>query len=148
MSLHLADLPGLVGTEVVISEWRLVSQADIDAFAVLTDDQEWIHVDPEAAAAGPFGGTIAHGYLTVALIGGLWSRGFDVVDAGVKVNYGMDRVRFISAVPAGARVRLRARLAAVVPVDRGYRLHVDQTVELEGSERPALVARCLYHFLE
>lgn len=143
----LADLPLLVDTEIAVSRWRTLAQADIDVFAELTDDRQWIHVDAEAAAAGPFGATIAHGYLTLALIGGLWAEGFDVRDAAVKVNYGMDRTRFVTPVRAGERVRLRSHLAEAVPHRGGFRLHVDQTMELEGSPRPALVSRCLYDFL-
>lgn len=129
-----------------MSPWREVRQVDVDAFADLTDDRQWIHVDRLAAADGPFGAPIAHGYLTLSLIGGWWGHLFDIPDAPLKVNYGMDRVRFVSPVAVGSRVRLRSSLRAADPIPGGYRLHVDQMVELEGSERPAVVAACLYDF--
>ena len=144
---RLRDLPGLVGEQIVTSSWRTVSQADIDAFGELTGDRQWIHADPDAAADGPFGTTIAHGYLTLALIGGFWAIAFDVVDAPTKINYGMDRVRFVTPVAVGARVRLRSRLTEVVRRRSGLRLYVDQTIELEHGDRPALVARCIYDFM-
>lgn len=146
-SYRLHDLPALAGEQIVTSAWQTISQADIDAFGELTGDRQWIHVDPDAAAAGPFGTTIAHGYLTLSLIGGLWSTAFDVVDASTKINYGMDRVRFVTPVAVGARVRLRSRLTEVGRRRSGLRLYVDQTIELEHSDRPALVARCIYDFL-
>jgi acyl dehydratase len=142
----LAELPALVGQELGVSDWRTITQADIDVFADLTEDHQWIHVDLDAAVHGPFGATIAHGYLTLALIGGFWTDVLDVPDAPLKVNYGMDRVRFVSPVRAGARVRMRSRLDELLPLADGWRLVVDQTLELEGSDRPALVARCLYDF--
>lgn len=147
MSVYvLDDLPGLAGAEVARSDWRFVTQADIDAFGHLTEDTQWIHMDAQRAAAGPFGQPIAHGYFTLALIGGFWSQDFDVADAKVKLNYGMDRVRFVSPVPVNSRVRLRSRLVEVAEIEHGYRLHVDQVIERKGSSRPALVARCLYDF--
>lgn len=147
MTVHtLAELPLLAGTDLGATAWRTLTQADFDAFGDLTGDQQWIHADPVAAAAGPFGTTVAHGYLTLALIGGMWAELFSVQDAAVAVHYGLDRVRFPAPVPAGSRVRLRATLRAVTPISRGQRLHVDQTVDLEGSERPAVVARGVYDF--
>jgi acyl dehydratase len=145
-SRRLAELPALIGEELGVSRWRTVTQDDIDAFADLTGDHQWIHVDREAATAGPFGAPIAHGYLTLSLIGGFWAEAFDVADAPLKVNYGMDRMRFVSPVRAGSRVRMRSRLERLEPLADGWRLVVDQTIELEGSDRPALVARCLYDF--
>lgn len=143
---RLTDLPALVGLELGVGPWTRVRQSDLDAFAELTGDHQWIHVDPVAAAAGPFGVPIAHGYFVMSLIGGWWGELFQVADAAVAVNYGMDRVRFVSPVPVGARLRLRSTLAQVDSVPSGLRLHVDQTIEREGSEKPALVARCLYDF--
>lgn len=147
MTVHtLAEIPGLVGSDLGTTAWRTLEQEDFDVFGGLTGDRQWIHNDPSAAADGPFGGTIAHGFLTLALVGGLWAELFSVRDAAAAVHYGLDRVRFPAPVPAGSRVRLRATLAQAVPIERGFRLHVDQVIELEGSERPALTVRGLYDF--
>jgi acyl dehydratase len=147
MTVHtLAELPMLVGADLGATAWRTLTQADFDTFGDLTGDRQWIHADPAAAARGPFGATIAHGYLTLALIGGLWAELFSVRDAALAVHYGLDRVRFPAPVPVRSRVRLRASVHQVVPIVGGMRLHVDQTIELEGSDRPAIVARGLYDF--
>lgn len=142
----LAELPSLSGAELGRTQWRTITQPDIDAFAALTRDQFWIHVDPSAAARGPFGAPIAHGFLTLALIGGFWAELFDVDDATIKVNYGLDRVRFVAPVVVGSRVRMHARLDSVAAAANGWRLTVDQTIEIDGLDRPALVARSIYEF--
>lgn len=142
----LSEVPGLVGSDLGTTSWRILGQEDFDAFGGLTGDRQWIHNDPSSAAEGPFGGTIAHGFLTLALVGGLWGELFSISDAVVAVHYGLDRVRFPAPVPAGSRVRLRATLRQAVPIEHGLRLHVDQVVELDGSERPAVTARGLYDF--
>ncbi|GAA2749387.1 MaoC family dehydratase [Amnibacterium kyonggiense] len=136
----LAELPGLAGTEIGTSDWLEIDQARIDRFADATDDHQWIHVDPARAADGPFGGTIAHGFLTLSLFIPLWSGLLEVTDATTLVNYGLDRVRFTSPVPAGSRVRLTAALDTVEPVARGgYQLGVSGVISIEGQERPAVV---------
>lgn len=145
-SYSLAELPALVGADLGVTAWRTLTQAEFDIFGDLTGDRQWIHNDPAAAASGPFGATIAHGFLTLALVGGLWAELFSVRDAAISVHYGLEHVRFPAPVPSRSRVRLHATLRQTVPLERGLRLHVDQTVELEGSERPAVVARGIYDF--
>jgi len=135
----LAELPSLEGADLGASSWISVSQERINTFADATDDHQYIHVDPEAAKGGPFGGTIAHGFLTLALFIPMWSEILEVADATTLVNYGLDRVRFTSPVLAGSNVRLRATLKTVTEVGGGYQLHVDGVIEIEGQERPAVV---------
>lgn len=138
----LAALRARVGGEVGVSGWVTVSQAMIDAFAEVTGDHQFIHVDPERAAGTPFGGTVAHGFLTLSLL----SRfGYDarprLAGTRMSLNYGFDRVRFVAPVPAGARLRGRFRLIGLddaTPGEVSFRWQV--TVEIEGAERPALVA--------
>lgn len=135
----IAELPTLEGKELGASSWLTVSQERIDTFADATGDHQYIHVDPERAKDGPFGGTIAHGFLTLSLFIPMWSEILEVTDASTLVNYGLDRVRFTSPVPAGANVRLQATLKTVTEVKGGYQLHVDGVIEIEGQERPAVV---------
>jgi len=135
----VAELPSLEGKELGSSGWLEVSQQRIDTFADATDDHQYIHVDPERAKDGPFGTTIAHGFLTLSLFIPLWSEILEVSDASTLVNYGLDKVRFTSPVPAGSKVRLTATLKTVAEVKGGYQLHVDGIIEIEGQERPAVV---------
>jgi acyl dehydratase len=138
----IEGLNGLLGREIGPSEWRQVTQADIDAFADLSGDHQWIHVDPERAKAeSPFGTTIAHGNLTLSLIDGM--RGGLIASSGFKlgINYGWNRVRFPAPVPVGSRVRARAEVVEVEEVGGGWWQVVTRfTVEVEGSEKPACVA--------
>jgi acyl dehydratase len=110
------------------------------------DDHQWIHVDPERAASGPFGGPIAHGFLTLSLATRFWTELLEVEGVTTKVNYGLDKVRFVSPVKVGARVRMTAVIVEVVEVAGGYQLTVDQTIEIDGGPKPAVVARGLYRF--
>jgi Acyl dehydratase len=144
--VQFADLPGLVGTSYGPGEWLEVSQERINTFADATDDHQYIHVDPERAKDSPFGGTIAHGFLTLSLVIPLWSALFDVDGVTTKVNYGLDKVRFITPVKAGSRVRMSFVLAAVEEVKGGVQIKVDATIELEGSERPAVAVEFLARF--
>ena len=137
---HLADLAALAGQELGCSDWVLIDQARIDQFAQATGDQQWIHVDPVRAAAGPFGAPIAHGFLTLALLPMLFDSGFAVDDVRMGVNYGLNRVRFVSPVKVGSRVRGRFTLLAFEPLDGGAQLTVQATIELEGAAKPACVA--------
>lgn len=142
--LPLARLRALVGQEVGVSHWVRVDQPMIDAFATLTGDRQFIHVDPvRAAAEAPFGGTVAHGFLSVSLLSGFaYAAQPGVAEAGWGVNYGFDRLRFLAPVPAGARLRARFVLAALDESRAGeVTLHWDATMEIEGAARPALVAR-------
>ena len=138
-------LKALVGREVGRSDWFAVTQERIDAFAAATEDRQWIHVDPERAARGPLGGTVAHGYLLLSLLP--FFNLSNEVFAGrfrMAVNYGLDRVRFPHPVPAGARVRNRAVLRKIEK--RGFRrvlVTVENTVEVEGAAKPAMVAEVL-----
>jgi len=128
--------------------WYEVSQERINTFADATDDHQWIHVDPERAAKeSPFGGPIAHGFLTLSLCVPMWTELLDVEGVTTKVNYGLDKVRFISPVKAGSRVRMAATIVEVTEVgDTGVQLVVDQTIEVEGSPKPAAVTRSIYRF--
>jgi acyl dehydratase len=137
---HLADLAALVGQEIGVSDWLTVDQARIDLFAQATGDHQWIHVDPERAAAGPFGSTVAHGFLTLSLVPQLFATAFDIDDVRMGVNYGLNRVRFTHPVPVGGRVRGHFTLEAFEPLPGGAQLTVLATVELEGAPKPACVA--------
>jgi acyl dehydratase len=132
------------GDEFGPSSWVEVSQSRIDAFAEATGDQQWIHVDRERAAAGPFGTTIAHGYLTLSLLSAM---SFEVVPAGeggMAVNYGLNRVRFPAPVPAGSRVRATFRVDAVEDFDGGSQVTMTATVEREGGSKPVCVAELVF----
>lgn len=140
------DVAGLAGTDLGWSEWVEVTQEQVNLFADATDDHQWIHVDPVRAKDGPFGAAIAHGFLTLSLTVTFWSELFDVEGVDTKVNYGLDKVRFVSPVPVGSRVRMNAVIAEVTEVKGGYQFAVDQTIEIEGGTKPAVVARGLYRF--
>jgi acyl dehydratase len=144
MNVNYADLGGLVGTRLGPSDYRVVSQQDIETFADLTDDHYWLHVDRERAAGGPFGTTIAHGYLTLSMISAFWPGLLWVADSPMMVNYGFERVRFTAPVRSGSRIRMSAVLADVIGTATGSRLRVDQTIERENEEKPAIVATCLF----
>jgi acyl dehydratase len=137
---RLDDLCAQVGQEIGVSEWITVDQSRIDRFAEATGDRQWIHVDPVRAAAGPFGATIAHGFLTLALMPEMLHTGFVIDDVRMGVNYGLNRVRFPAPVPAGSRLRGHFRLLAFDPLPAGAQLTVEVTMELEGSDKPACVA--------
>lgn len=141
-----ADAPSLAGTDLGWSEWLEVTQDRVNLFADATDDHQWIHVDPERAKDGPFGGPIAHGFLSLSLTVKFWSELFDLEGVGTKVNYGLDKVRFVSPVKVGDRVRMNAVIAEVTEVPGGYQFSVDQTIEIDGGTKPAVVARGLYRF--
>lgn len=142
-TIALAELTGMVGREVGVSRWFEMSQARIDAHADTTEDWQFIHVDPERAAREtPFGGTIAHGFLTLSLLSAMLYDAVPRIEGvAMGVNYGMNRMRFLSPVPAGARVRGRFVLKSAEETRPGeVTLIWDATVEIEGQERPALVA--------
>ncbi|MGW6024130.1 MaoC family dehydratase [Streptomyces sp. NPDC055099] len=142
----LDELHTLAGSELGVTDWLEVGQDRIDTFADATDDHQWIHTDPEKAAQGPFGATIAHGHLTLSLFIPLFTDLLDVQGVTTKVNYGLDKVRFPSPVKAGSRIRLRATLASVDEVRGGVQIAVDGTVEIEGGDKPACVLRSLSRF--
>ena len=137
---HVDDLRAQVGQEIGSSDWVVVDQGRIDLFAQATGDHQWIHVDPERARAGPCGGTVAHGFLTLSLLPELFSRAFAIDDVRMGVNYGLNRVRFPTPVRAGSRLRGHFRLLRFEPLEGGAQLTVEVTIELEGSSKPACVA--------
>ena len=141
-----ADIAGLGGTDLGYTDWLEVTQDRVNLFADAVDDHQWIHVDPQRAASGPFGAPIAHGFLSLSLATKFWTDLLDVEGVTTTVNYGLDKVRFISPVKVGARVRMTAVIAEVAEVAGGYQLTVDQTIEIEGGSKPAVVARGLYRF--
>jgi acyl dehydratase len=146
MQYSMATAPQFVGHDLGASEWVTVDQDRIDAFAACTGDRQWIHVDVERARReSPFGGTIAHGYLTLSLVAAMvMERGIIPPDAASGLNYGLDKVRFIAPVRAGARVRTHAKLVAVEPQGGGRLLvKLACTLEIEGEGKPALVAELL-----
>ncbi|PZO06708.1 MAG: Nodulation protein N [Alphaproteobacteria bacterium] len=142
---RLADLAPLIGQEMGVSRWFVVDQARIDAFAEVTEDRQFIHVDPEAARATPFGGTIAHGFLTLSLASAMTYDAVPPLEGVVMgVNYGFDKLRFLAPVPAGSRIRGRFRLLSAEDKGGGrWLLKHELTVEIEGSEKPALIAEWL-----
>ena len=142
----IAGLAGLAGSELGQTEWTEMTQAQVDAFADVTNDHNFIHVDPARAAQTPFGGTIAHGFLTLSLLAPVTQSLLEVTDAKVKINYGLDRVRFPSPLPVGKRYRASAKLAEVTELDGGAQAKVVASIEVEGSEKPALVAELLLRF--
>lgn len=144
--LTLSNLSERIGTELGVSEWVTVDQSRIDDFAVCTGDRQWIHVDVERARReSPYGGPIAHGYLTLAMVAPLAMQiGVIPKDVTAGLNYGVDKARFLSAVPAGARVRLRVVLIGVEPKENGQAvMKTRNTLEVEGSDKPALIADTL-----
>ncbi len=141
------DLAAAVGTTFGPGEWLAVEQARIDLFAEATGDDQWIHVDPERAADGPFGGTIAHGYLTLSLTNWFLPRLVEVRGFSSGVNYGVDRVRFPAAVPVGSRLRASAELLAADEVPGGVQTTMRITVECDAAERPVCVVDALSRWL-
>ncbi len=142
----LSELAACVGQEVAVSDWHVVTQQHIDQFADATGDHQWIHVDPQRASKGPFGATIAHGFLTLSLIAGLAQRTVEVCDVRMGVNYGLNKVRFTAPVPVGSRLRLRMHLLEAAPIEGGQQLTWKNTIEREGSDRPACVAESVARY--
>ncbi|MBX7443862.1 MULTISPECIES: MaoC family dehydratase [unclassified Arthrobacter] len=136
----------LSGKDLGTTDYRQITQEQINLFADATDDHQWIHTDPERAKDGPFGAPIAHGFLTLSLIIPFWGELFDVEGVTTKVNYGLDKVRFTSPVTVGSKVRMQATIADVTEVKGGAQIKVNATIEIEGQERPAVVAEFLARF--
>jgi len=145
-TIAYTDVAGLAGTDLGYTDWVEITQQQVNTFADATGDHQWIHVDPERAKDGPFGAPIAHGFLTLSLAVTFWTELLEVEGVATKVNYGLDKVRFISPVKVGARVRMNAVVAEVTEIGGGYQLTVDQTIEIDGATKPAVVARGLYRF--
>jgi len=146
-TLDVSRLEGLVGQEVAISDWRLVTQEQIDAFANATDDHQWIHVDAaRAKAEAPFGATIAHGFLTLSLLSPLMRHAIKVDGLRMTLNYGLNRVRFVAPVPSGSRVRARISLGKVDDIGDSTQATWNITIEREGSEKPCVVAEWIVRY--
>ena len=143
-TLTKQDLRDARDLDLGVSEWVRVEQKAIDAFAEATNDHNWIHVDQERAAAGPFGGTIGHGYLSLSLIPGLLYTMMKVSDAAMGLNYGVEKVRFTSPLPVNSEVRLKAKVVSSEPRGEGilYRLGVE--IEIKGQDKPAMAGEVLY----
>ncbi|MBR9762639.1 MAG: MaoC family dehydratase [Rhodobacteraceae bacterium] len=148
-ALSRAALEACLGQEVARSPWVEIRQDRIDHFAEITEDHQFIHTDPARAAAGPFGTPIAHGFLTLSLLSGLLEKsGFQLDGAAICVNYGFDRLRFLSPVPVGSRVRAHFTLARLTPQPGALDTCLDVTLRIEGQEKPALAAQwILRHYL-
>lgn len=142
----VAEFHALKGTHLGYSDWRPIEQDRVDRFADATDDHQWIHVDPARAASGPFGGTIAHGYLTLSMAPALLQGLLKVEGMRFGVNYGCNKVRFPSPVPVGSKLRVGAQVADVEDVDGGVQVTLDLTLEAEGSAKPACVAQVVYRY--
>ena len=141
----IAELPSLKGTDLGTSQWIEITQDRVNTFADATGDHQWIHVDVERAKKeSPFGGPIAHGYLTLSLLIPMWSQVLTVTDATMGVNYGLNKVRFPSPVPVGGKIRLRATLTDVEEVKGGLQLTVSAVIEREGHDKPACVAEPVF----
>ena len=146
-TITMAELPSLKGKELGTSPWIEITQERVNTFADATDDHQWIHVDVERAKKeSPFGGPVAHGYLTLSLLVPLWSHVLTVVDASAVVNYGLNKVRFPAPVPVGGRIRLTATLTDVTEVTGGLQITASAVIELEGSGKPACVAEPIFRF--
>jgi acyl dehydratase len=136
----LSELQALIGRAVGISDWFLIDQGRIDQFAAVTGDEQWIHVDPVRAAAGPYGATVAHGYLTLSLLPVMVRSAFKIGDVRMTVNYGLNRVRFPAPVPAGSRLRGHFKLVNFEAIAGGAQIVVEVTTEREGDPKPVCVA--------
>lgn len=141
------ELTASVGRDLGVTSWETIKQSRIDAFAEATGDHQWIHVDPERAREGPFGATIAHGYLTLSLSSLFLPQLMRVEISGMGINYGLDRVRFPAPVRVGSRIRGRGEILSVTPVTGGVQVVVRVTIEIEGSERPGCVADTISRFM-
>lgn len=137
---HLSDLKSLVGESLGVSDWLTVEQAAIVRFADATGDHQWIHVDPQRAAQGPFGATVAHGFLTLSLLPTMGASAFEIADVRMGINYGLDKVRFVAPVPVGSRLRGHFKLLAYADIDGGAQLSCEVTIEREGHVKPVCVA--------
>ncbi len=139
----VAELEQAENVDLGVTDWVVVTQEQVDAFADATGDHQWIHVDRERAAQGPFGGTIAHGFLTLSMLPALMQQLLTVTDVTMGINYGLDRLRLTSPVPVGSKIRARGKLLDTQPKAGGVLYRVEVQVEVEGLDRPALVATSL-----
>ena len=144
--VDMAELASRSGQVLGHSSWRRISQDEVSAFAQLTGDEQWIHVDPERAKAGPFGATVAHGYFTLSLSTVFLDEVLAVTGAGLVLNYGSDRVRYPAPVPVDSRVRALVELVAVKPLEGGVQTTYRLTFEVEGQHKPGCVADIVYRY--
>ena len=142
----LEEFVAAQGSQLGPTDWLEVTQERVNLFADATDDHQWIHVDPERAGRGPFGTTIAHGYLTLSLLIPMWTQILDVRNVSAKVNYGLEKVRFPAPTPVGSSIRTVAQLTAVTDVAGGVQLTIAATVEREGGDKPVCVASPVFRF--
>ena len=142
----IAGLKAKIGEHIGYSDWHQITQEQINLFADATGDHQWIHVDPERAASGPFGTTIAHGYLTMSLIPMLLEQVLSVSGVSMAINYGANKLRFPSPVPSGSKVRLGATVAEVEEIQGGAQPLVDITIETEGSTKPSLATQIVFRY--
>lgn len=143
-----ADLLQLVGKSLGTSQWREITQDDVDLFAKATGDEQWIHVDTERAKTGPFGGTIAHGYMTLSLIAPLFEGVLNVEKLGMGVNYGLNKTRFPAPVPVGSRVRLTANVSDASEIKGGVQIIVAITIERDGGDKPVCIAEAVLRYYD
>jgi acyl dehydratase len=142
----IADAPLHVGQKVGPTEWRRMAQEQVNQFAEVTGDHNFIHVDPERARKTVFGGTIAHGYLTLSLLGPISQQLLIVSDAATSINYGLNKLRFPAPLPVGAEFRGHGEIVDVTPLDKGIQVTATFTIEVKDAARPALVAECLFRY--
>lgn len=143
----LSELAALAGQEITLSDWITITQEQVNQFAQATGDHQWIHVDVEKARAGPFGGPIAHGFLTLSLMPKFFQSSLNIVERRMGVNYGLNKVRFMAPVPVGSRLRARMKLLKSEPVDQGgAQMTWEVTIEREGSMKPVCVAESLARY--
>jgi acyl dehydratase len=143
----LAELTAAQGAELGPTDWLVLDQARVDQFAEATDDHQWIHVDPERAASGPYGGTIAHGLLTLSLLPHFMHDLYRVDGVAMAINYGFNKVRFLTPVPTGSRVRAASKLTSVAAVSGGVQATLTTTIEVEGSAKPAAVVESIVRYV-
>jgi acyl dehydratase len=141
--LSLSELDGRIGQEIAVSPWIEIAQDRIDQFAKATEDFQWIHLDQERARASPFGGTIAHGFLTLSMLPKLTESAFSITGRKMSVNYGLNKVRFTSPVPSGSKIRGRFTLLKVDPIEGGVQTTWSAVIEREGADKPVMVAETI-----
>jgi acyl dehydratase len=144
---ELAELTAAVGTDLGPTDWLVIDQARVDQFAQATNDHQWIHVDPQRAADGPYGGTIAHGLLTLSLLPHFMHQLYRVDNVAMAINYGFNKVRFITPVPVGSRLRALSKLTTVTEVGGGVQATLTTTIEVEGSDKPAAVVESIVRYV-
>ena len=143
----LSELSGLTGQEVAVSDWITITQEQVNQFAEATGDDQWIHVDIEKAKTGPYGGTIAHGFLTLSLIPQFFISSLNIVEKRMGVNYGLNKVRFTAPVPVGSRLRARMKLLSSEPIDHGgVQISWQVSIERDGLAKPVCVAESLARY--